>query len=113
MYPIRCFITATNVNEDLARLKHERRLRILEKEIQETLETRFIITISPSPFSPAPDYEKAATEAMLAIDLAEKAGEAESFFYAWTHYVAASALSTPDGWKRLKNMSASRPPLSG
>jgi glycosyltransferase involved in cell wall biosynthesis/Tfp pilus assembly protein PilF len=93
LYPIRVLHHGYDVDYEKARMKHERRIRILKREIRDDpgnpIHHHFLAVSHLS----APDYDQAAEEAVLALALAEERGEAGSFFYAWTHYVAVSSLS--------------------
>lgn len=92
VYPVRVVHHGYNVDYAKAKQKHERRLRILKKEIDEDplnpIHHHYLAVAHLS----APDYNLAAQESMLALEQAESSGEAASFFYAWTHFVAVSSL---------------------
>jgi tetratricopeptide (TPR) repeat protein len=92
LYPIRVVHYGYDLGYERAREKHERRLRILKREIEEDpLNPIHHHYLAVAHFS-APDYDLAAGESMLALEQAERSGAAGSFFYAWTHFVAASSL---------------------
>jgi glycosyltransferase involved in cell wall biosynthesis len=92
LYPVRVLHYGYDLDQERARLKHERRIRILEKEIEEDpvnpIHHHYLAVSHLS----APDYEKAAEQAAHALALIEGSGDEKNFFYAWTHYVSASSL---------------------
>ncbi|RLB83760.1 MAG: hypothetical protein DRH17_00980 [Deltaproteobacteria bacterium] len=92
LYPIKVLHHGYNVHHEKAKLKHERRIKILKREIEDDPQNPIHHHYLAASYLSVPDYEQAAQEALSAIDLADKRGEAGSFFYAWTHYIAAASL---------------------
>lgn len=92
IYPIKVLHHGYNVPFEKAKLKHERRLNILKREIEDDSQNPTLHHYLAASYLSLPDYEKAAQEGVLAIELADKKGEAGNFFYAWTHYIAAASL---------------------
>jgi glycosyltransferase involved in cell wall biosynthesis/Tfp pilus assembly protein PilF len=92
LYPIKVRHHGYNVAPKNAELKHERRIRILKREIKEDPENPVHHHYLAASYLSEPDYRRGAEEALLAIELADKKGEGDDFFYAWTHYIAATSL---------------------
>jgi tetratricopeptide (TPR) repeat protein len=92
LYPIKVRHHGYNVEPKKAKLKHERRIRILTQEIQEDPDNPIHHHYLAASYLSEPDYERGAEEALLAVELAHKQGEAGNFVYAWTHYIAAASL---------------------
>ncbi len=92
LYPIKIRHHGYNVAPKKAELKHERRIRILKREIKEDPENPVHHHYLAASYLSEPDYKRGAEEALFAIELADKKGAVENCFYAWTYYIAAASL---------------------
>jgi glycosyltransferase involved in cell wall biosynthesis/Tfp pilus assembly protein PilF len=101
--PVKVLHHGYNVQQEKAKRKHERRLRLLQREMEDDPKNPVPHHYLAASYLSVPQYEKAAQEALVALVLADEIGEAASFFYAWTHYIASSALfyigRLEDAWK--------------
>ena len=90
--PVRILHHGYNLPEEKGRRKHERRLRILEKEIRENPQDPSLHHYLAASYLSVPEYEKASRAALQAIDLAEGPGRGSLPLLAWTYFIAAQSL---------------------
>jgi len=92
IYPIHILHHGYNVSQEKARSKHERRIRILNKELESSPENPRIYHYLSAAYMAVPDYGESLDKALKALDLAEKAGKISDPFFAWTFYIAVNSL---------------------
>jgi tetratricopeptide (TPR) repeat protein len=102
--PVKILHHGYNVSIEKGKLKHERRLKILEREISDDPHNPlYHHYLAVSHFS-APDYEQAARESTTALDLAEQHGVINAPLYAWTHYVASQSFHRLGKYERSQHL---------
>jgi tetratricopeptide (TPR) repeat protein len=102
IYPIKILHHGYNVSGEKGKRKHERRLRILSKEIEANPGDPTFHHYLAASYLSVPEYEQAAHEGLEAIRLAEANGQIDAPLFAWTYFITANALYHSDRTEEAK-----------